>query len=88
LAKQAQETVSHATETIRKHGLNAEAVTRSGDPRSQIVEEARTWRADLLLLGSHGRTGIARWLIGSVAEHVVRHAPCSVEVARSMSAGA
>lgn len=38
--------------------------------------------ADLLVVGTHGRTGVARWLMGSVAERVVRHAPCSVLVVR------
>ena len=55
---------------------------REGDPRMEIVEEAKRSQADLIILGSHGRTGVARWLMGSVAEYVVRHAPCSVEVAR------
>jgi len=47
------------------------------------VDQAKDWRADLIVLGSHGRSGIKRWILGSVAEAVVRHAPCSVEVARA-----
>lgn len=47
-----------------------------------IVGHAESWGADLVVLGSHGRTGIKRLLLGSVAEYVVRHAACSVEVAR------
>jgi nucleotide-binding universal stress UspA family protein len=49
----------------------------------EIVDEASSFGADLIALGSHGRTGIKRWIIGSVAEYVVRHAPCSIEVVRS-----
>jgi universal stress protein A len=39
--------------------------------------------ADLIILGSHGRRGVDRWLLGSVAEAVARHAPCSVEIVRT-----
>jgi nucleotide-binding universal stress UspA family protein len=63
--------------------LTVETAVREGDPREVIVEEAKTWKADLIVLGSRGSSGIQRWLLGSVAESTVRHAPCSVEVARS-----
>jgi nucleotide-binding universal stress UspA family protein len=66
--------------------MAVETTVREGDPRLAIVDEAAKWRADLVLLGSHGRTGLKRLLLGSVAEYVVRHAPCSVEIAR-MSSG-
>jgi len=59
-----------------------ELVVRTGDPRVEILVEARSWGADLIVLGSHGRTGLRRLLMGSVAEYVMRHAPCSVEIAR------
>jgi nucleotide-binding universal stress UspA family protein len=47
-----------------------------------ILEEAERWDADLIMLGSHGRHGIERLLIGSVSEAVALHAECSVEVVR------
>ena len=50
---------------------------------SVIVDEAENWKADLIVVGSHGYTGIKKWLLGSVAQSVVSHAPCSVEVVRS-----
>jgi nucleotide-binding universal stress UspA family protein len=62
--------------------LSVETAVREGDPRTAIVDEAAEWEADLIVLGSHGRTGLKRLILGSVAEYVVRHAPCSVEVAR------
>jgi nucleotide-binding universal stress UspA family protein len=71
-----------AVEALRAAGLNAESVVREGDPRSVIVDEAKDWDADLIVLGSHGYTGLKRWLLGSVAQFVVNHAPCSVEVVR------
>ena len=55
----------------------------TGVPWDRIVDAVRQDRAfDLVVVGTHGRTGIARWMLGSVAEKVVRHAPCSVLVAR------
>lgn len=71
-----------AAEELRLTGCVVEPVTDSGDPRDAIVNQANEWHADLIILGSHGRSGLKRWLLGSVAESVVRHAPCSVEVAR------
>jgi nucleotide-binding universal stress UspA family protein len=53
-----------------------------GDPREGIVHAAETERADLVVVGSHGRTGLQKLLIGSVAAHVVTHAPCSVVVVK------
>ena len=45
-----------------------------------ILEEVKNWSADLVVLGSHGSKGLTRFLLGSVSETIVRHAPCSVEV--------
>jgi len=48
----------------------------------EIIDEAKEWGADLILLGTHGRHGIKRFILGSVARIVATHAPCSVEVVR------
>jgi len=53
-----------------------------GDPAGEIVRIAREERADMIVLGTHGRTGMTRLLMGSVAEAVVRRAPCPVLVSR------
>lgn len=50
----------------------------SGNPFEAILDTAETTRADLIVLATHGRTGIKRLIIGNVAEKVVRHAPCPV----------
>ena len=84
--KHAQDVVNFAVDRIREHGMPAEGLIRHVDARTEIVEEAAHWRADVVLLGSHGRTGVTRWLVGSVAEHVARHAPCTVEIVRTRSA--
>lgn len=59
-----------------------EAETVCGDPRQEILAEAERWHADLVALGSHGRRGAARFLLGSVSEFVAEHARCSVVVIR------
>ena len=54
-----------------------------GLPLTEIVNAAKDWPADLIVIGSHGRGGITRALLGSVAEGVMRHAPCPVLVVRA-----
>ena len=54
-----------------------------GDPVTAILDEAKAWHPDLIVMGSHGRHGLDRFLIGSVSERVVRHANCSVQVVRT-----
>jgi nucleotide-binding universal stress UspA family protein len=54
-----------------------------GSPADEIVKAAREWPADIIVIGSHGRGGLQRALIGSVAEAVTRHAPCPVLVVRA-----
>jgi nucleotide-binding universal stress UspA family protein len=54
-----------------------------GSPRSIILEEAERWKADLVVVGSHGYGVWQRFLLGSVSQAVVSHAKCSVEVVRS-----
>lgn len=53
---------------------------RTGDAAYEIVREAEDWQADLIVLGTHGRRGARRVFLGSVAETVVRHAPCAALV--------
>ena len=62
--------------------LYVEVEVLQGWPGKMIVEEAQRWQADLILLGSHGERPLHRFLAGSVAQAVVLHAPCSVEVVR------
>jgi nucleotide-binding universal stress UspA family protein len=57
-----------------------------GSPKKEIVEEAKRWEADLIVLGSHGHGPAERFLLGSVAQSVALHAPCSVEIVRPRAA--
>ena len=77
--------VAHATEAlsdaIAKHGSpDAETIVRFGDPGSQIAHYAEKVDAGLVIVSSHGRSGLKRILIGSVAERVVRLIHCPVLV--------
>jgi nucleotide-binding universal stress UspA family protein len=86
ITARAEQLTAGVAETLRASGLNAETATLEGDPRTVIVDEAERWPADLIVIGTHGYTGIKRWLLGSVAQAVVSHAPCSVEVVRKRPA--
>jgi nucleotide-binding universal stress UspA family protein len=61
---------------------DAEILVREGKPADGIVAAAREWGADLIVLGTEGRKGLSRLLMGSVAEHVLRDAPCPTLVVR------
>ncbi len=82
LTERAERLTARIAESLADTGLKSEPLVRHGDPRSVIVEEARQWGADLIVIGTHGYTGLKRLLLGSVTQSVVSHAPCSVEVVR------
>lgn len=69
-------------ETCNLTGLTTEVVLRSGTPASEIVRHAEESECDLLVLGSLGRTGVTRFLIGNTAESVARAMPCSLLVVK------
>jgi nucleotide-binding universal stress UspA family protein len=84
----AESTVSRVVSQFRGGGPKGEmALSLSseviiGHPEEAIIETAKTWDADLIVLGSHGYSGFKRFLLGSVSEAVASHAPCSVEIVR------
>jgi nucleotide-binding universal stress UspA family protein len=69
-------------------GVIASTVLLDGNPAHEIVEEAERWGADLVVVGSHGRRGLARLALGSVSRQIVHRAHCSVLVVREHAAGA
>ena len=74
--------VNSAEEVLASAGLKATAVVLSGNPKEVILEEEKKWNADLIVVGSHGRRGFKRFLLGSVSEAIAMNARCSVVVVR------
>ncbi|HHT9152438.1 MAG TPA: universal stress protein [Candidatus Hypogeohydataceae bacterium YC40] len=62
--------------------IQVETVVTIGIPVEEILKAARDKEVDIIVMGTHGRTGIAHAVMGSVAENVVRHAPCPVLIVR------
>ncbi|MGH7741085.1 MAG: universal stress protein, partial [Candidatus Eiseniibacteriota bacterium] len=83
-----QETTARLERSLRDRGFKSQAQVVVGDPRTELVEAAKREHADLLVVGSHGRTGLTKLMLGSVASHVVTHAPCSVLVVKRRIANA
>jgi nucleotide-binding universal stress UspA family protein len=80
--KNGQELVERFAKELVRAGFKVTTSIIQGEPRSKVVDVAKKWHADLIVLGSHGRRGLERFLMGSVSEAVVHHAPCSVQVVR------
>jgi nucleotide-binding universal stress UspA family protein len=84
--KQAVSAATEAEQKIRGQfaGLNDNLTTQvlRGSPEQVIIEEAQSWNADLIVVGSHGYGFWSRMFLGSVSQAVVLHAPCSVLVVR------
>ena len=83
--ERANQWLVRTTEKLERAGFKVTSSIEEGDARSIILYVAEAWDADLIVLGSHGRTGLDRFLIGSVSEAVARYARCSVEIVRTRS---
>ncbi|MEK6336282.1 MAG: universal stress protein [Acidobacteriota bacterium] len=85
----AQAVVDAAAEKIEAARNQTVSITTGvlmGSPRAAILEESENWKADLIVVGSHGYGPWQRFLLGSVSQAVVSHAKCSVEVVRCSEA--
>jgi len=71
-----------AAAELKAAGLDATAKMSPSDPRGALIDAAKHLPADLVVVGSHGRSGLTKFLLGSVATHVVTHSPCSVLVVK------
>jgi nucleotide-binding universal stress UspA family protein len=80
--KASKQLVSHAEKDLGNAGITTRSRVLDGDPRETIVQTAKDEGIDLVLVGSHGRSGLTKLLMGSVASHIVTHAPCSVLVVK------
>ena len=79
--------VEDCGDELRKAGFKVTVHLEIGDVRERIIDSAEDWPADLIVMGSHGRDTVMRFLLGSVAESVARHAKCSVEIVRAPAPG-
>ena len=68
---------------VRRTGVRAQAIFAEGLPAAEILRAVRRTRADLIVMGTHGRTGVSRVFMGSVAERVVRESRCPVLTVRA-----
>lgn len=82
----AEALVAKAAERLRARGLSVVAAVEQGEPKLKILDVAEEWQADLIVLGSHGRKGLGRFLMGGISDAVARHAGCSVEIVRIRAA--
>ena len=78
----AQQQTQMALTRVQNSGLQGDSVIVEGIPSQMIIETAESKDVDLIVIGTHGRTGLTHILMGSVAEEVVRLAPCPVLVTR------
>jgi len=82
--KTAEELAEHGANRVRKlfPRWNVQLEPSAGSPAASILEKAKTWPADLIVIGTHGRSVLGRAMLGSVSLKLVHDAPCSVRVAR------
>jgi nucleotide-binding universal stress UspA family protein len=86
LVQSGRRILKRAQELARKAGVPASAVlleSAAGPAADPIVRQAKKWKADLIVLGTHGRRGVRRMLMGSDAEQIVRNSPVPVMLVRS-----
>jgi nucleotide-binding universal stress UspA family protein len=75
---EAEQTLSKFAEDLKSDGVDVETVVREGYPASVIIDEAEEQSVDLVVIGTHGLSGLKHMLLGSIAERVVQKAHCPV----------
>ena len=84
----AEETLEARAAQLRQAGIKVSWRLQAGVPFEEIVKAAEEEHVDLIVMGTHGRSGLNRVLLGSVAERVIRLAPCPVLTVRQAKPGA
>jgi nucleotide-binding universal stress UspA family protein len=82
LKEKGERYLNYVVKLAEKEGLKAEAILTKGEPYDQIIHNAKSRGVDLIVMGTYGRRGTKRILIGSVTERVIEYAPCPVLVVR------
>jgi nucleotide-binding universal stress UspA family protein len=82
---EAEQTLGGFAEDLRKRGLEVESVVAEGYAATAIVDEVDRQNADLIVIGTHGLSGLKHLLLGSIAERVVQKAPCPVLTVKTPS---
>jgi nucleotide-binding universal stress UspA family protein len=80
--RHSRDLVDRVVDRLRASGFRAAGNSVEGDPAQMILDAAAAWSTDRIVVGCHGRNGWDRMMVGSVAEHLLRHAVCAVEVVR------
>jgi len=83
LAERVEASLDERAETLRERGVDVTVTVRDGHPATETLDAADELDADLLAIATHGRSGVERMLMGSVAEKVIRRAPCPVFTVKS-----
>lgn len=81
------ERLKNFSERAQMAGINTEFVQMSGSPGRAICDQAKACKADLIMVGSHGRKGLSEMILGSVSNYVTHHASCSVLVIHESAEG-
>lgn len=81
--QETQDYLAHIANRCQRKGLTVDTRVEEGDRAGAIVDVARAAQADLIVMTTHGRTGVSRWVIGSVTERVLHDAPCPVLAVRA-----
>jgi nucleotide-binding universal stress UspA family protein len=84
---EAEQSLQRYAGELQARGLRVEAIVREGYPASVIVDEAQSQRVDLIVIGTHGHSGLKHMLLGSIAERVVQKAPCPVLTVKAPGEG-
>lgn len=74
--------LEQAAAILGKAGVSAQAIITIDEPRRAILGQAKKSKADVIFMGTHGHTGMQRFLLGSISSSVAAHAPCTVEIVR------
>lgn len=81
--EESEDLLKEAADYLAARGIAHRTLRAIGQPAEVILDTAEVEHVDLIVMGSHGRTGLQRFLLGSISNHVVSHAPVSVLVARA-----